>query len=94
MCYASLGGYNALHRMYREIQEPMLNAASEGFGRNPFAALVGQGAGKLVLNICAVFLLGCTKKVELSNVCNSIGYCNFIVCKFCKIFTRLGFKSF
>ncbi|KAF4514011.1 UNVERIFIED_CONTAM: hypothetical protein B566_EDAN018604 [Ephemera danica] len=29
-----------MQRMYREIQEPMLNAASEGFGRNPFAALV------------------------------------------------------
>nr|CAD7432863.1 unnamed protein product [Timema monikensis] len=34
------GGYNALQRMYRDIQEPMLSAASEQFGRNPFAALV------------------------------------------------------
>ncbi|KAF2885716.1 hypothetical protein ILUMI_20489 [Ignelater luminosus] len=34
------GGYNALQRMYRDIQEPMLNAASEQFSRNPFAGLV------------------------------------------------------
>lgn len=34
------GGYNALRRMYTELQEPMLNAAQEGFGtQNPFAAL-------------------------------------------------------
>ncbi|XP_063224696.1 ubiquilin-1 [Bacillus rossius redtenbacheri] len=38
------GGYNALQRMYREIQEPMLSAASEQFSRNPFAALV-ENAG-------------------------------------------------
>uniref|UniRef100_A0A1B6F189 UBA domain-containing protein n=3 Tax=Cuerna arida TaxID=1464854 RepID=A0A1B6F189_9HEMI len=31
------GGYNALQRMYRDIQEPMLNAASEQFSRNPYA---------------------------------------------------------
>ncbi|XP_059478938.1 ubiquilin-1 isoform X1 [Neocloeon triangulifer] len=36
------GGYNALQRMYREIQEPMLNAASESFGRNPFSATGGN----------------------------------------------------
>ncbi|XP_065349017.1 ubiquilin-1 isoform X1 [Cloeon dipterum] len=35
------GGYNALQRMYREIQEPMLNAANESFGRNPFSASSG-----------------------------------------------------
>ncbi|XP_014259404.1 ubiquilin-1 [Cimex lectularius] len=34
------GGYNALQRMYRDIQEPMLNAATEQFGANPFASLV------------------------------------------------------
>ena len=33
------GGYNALRRMYHDIQEPMLNAAQEQFGSNPFAAL-------------------------------------------------------
>ncbi|GAB1864962.1 Ubiquilin-1 [Camponotus japonicus] len=32
------GGYSALRRMYRDIQEPMLAAATNG--RNPFAALV------------------------------------------------------
>ncbi len=33
----ALGGFNALQRMYREIQEPLLNAASEHLGRNPYA---------------------------------------------------------
>jgi len=39
------GGYNALHRMYRDIQEPMLNAATEHFGQNPFAGLVSNAEG-------------------------------------------------
>jgi len=40
------GGYSALQRIYRDIQEPMMNAATESFGRNPFAGLVeGGGAG-------------------------------------------------
>ncbi|XP_017088135.2 ubiquilin-1 [Drosophila bipectinata] len=42
------GGYSALQRIYRDIQEPMMNAATESFGRNPFAGLVeggGSGAG-------------------------------------------------
>lgn len=34
------GGYNALQRMYRDIQEPMLSATTEQFTRNPFAGLV------------------------------------------------------
>ncbi|KAK7080973.1 Ubiquilin-1 [Halocaridina rubra] len=38
------GGYSALQRMYRDIQEPMLNAAQEQFGSNPFASLVGNNA--------------------------------------------------
>lgn len=34
------GGFNALQRMYRDVQEPMMDAA---FGnQNPFASLVGQ----------------------------------------------------
>ncbi|CAG2221243.1 DSK2 [Mytilus edulis] len=37
------GGFNALQRMYRDIQEPMLNAAQEGMGQNPFSALMGGG---------------------------------------------------
>lgn len=37
------GGYNALQRMYRDIQEPMLSAASEQFTRNPFSGLVEGG---------------------------------------------------
>lgn len=39
------GGYNALHRIYRDIQEPMLNAAS-GFGSNPFSGLVDSGSAE------------------------------------------------
>lgn len=34
------GGYSALQRLYRDIQEPLMNATSEQFGRNPFASLV------------------------------------------------------
>ncbi|ODM99105.1 Ubiquilin-1 [Orchesella cincta] len=34
------GGYNALQRMYRDIQEPMLNAVQERLAGNPFAGLV------------------------------------------------------
>ena len=29
--------------MYRDIQEPMMNAAQETIGNNPFAALAGSG---------------------------------------------------
>lgn len=39
------GGYNALTRIYRDIQEPMLNAAS-GFGSNPFSGLVDSGTAE------------------------------------------------
>ncbi|XP_052796681.1 ubiquilin-1-like [Mya arenaria] len=40
------GGFNALQRMYTDIQEPMMNAAQEGFGSNPFSGLVsGDSAG-------------------------------------------------
>ncbi|XP_042861532.1 ubiquilin-1-like [Penaeus japonicus] len=39
------GGYSALQRMYRDIQEPMLNAAQEQFGSNPFASLLGNAGG-------------------------------------------------
>lgn len=39
------GGYSALQRIYRDIQEPMLNAASEQFSRNPFAGLVDNSSG-------------------------------------------------
>ncbi|XP_010212670.1 PREDICTED: ubiquilin-1-like, partial [Tinamus guttatus] len=38
------GGYNALQRMYTDIQEPMLNAAQEQFGGNPFASLVSNAS--------------------------------------------------
>ncbi|XP_017066877.1 ubiquilin-1 [Drosophila eugracilis] len=43
------GGYSALQRIYRDIQEPMMNAATESFGRNPFAGLVdGAGSGAVI----------------------------------------------
>lgn len=38
------GGYNALQRMYRDIQEPMLSAASS-FTGNPFSGLVDNSDG-------------------------------------------------
>lgn len=41
------GGFNALHRIYRDIQEPMMNATS-GFGSNPFSGLVYNGTGENV----------------------------------------------
>ncbi|KAJ8386516.1 hypothetical protein AAFF_G00169860 [Aldrovandia affinis] len=37
------GGYNALRRMYTDIQEPMFSAAQ--FGNNPFSALGGNSDG-------------------------------------------------
>jgi len=45
ICFQSLpGGFGALQRMYHDIQEPMMNAATEGFGGgNPFAALLNSG---------------------------------------------------
>ncbi|XP_076354648.1 ubiquilin-1-like isoform X2 [Tachypleus tridentatus] len=36
------GGYNALRRMYTDLQEPMLSAAQEQLGGNPFAALINN----------------------------------------------------
>nr|XP_045217427.1 ubiquilin-4-like isoform X2 [Macaca fascicularis] len=36
------GGYNALCRMYTDIQEPMFSAAQEEFGNNPFSSLAGN----------------------------------------------------
>lgn len=37
------GGYNALRRLYTDVQEPMMNAAQEQFGSNPFATLAADG---------------------------------------------------
>ncbi|XP_053331213.1 ubiquilin-4 [Spea bombifrons] len=36
------GGYNALRRMYTDIQEPMFSAAREQFGSNPFSTAGGS----------------------------------------------------
>lgn len=43
------GGYNALQRMYRDIQEPMLSAATDP--RNPFAGLVENNPGEIQLGL-------------------------------------------
>lgn len=41
------GGYNALRRMYTELQEPMMNAAQEQLvGDNPFASFLNQNASR------------------------------------------------
>ncbi|XP_055375305.1 ubiquilin-4 [Condylostylus longicornis] len=36
------GGYNALQRIYRDIQEPMLNAATDSISRNPYSSLSSE----------------------------------------------------
>lgn len=36
------GGFNALERIYRELEEPMLNATRDQFSANPFAALINN----------------------------------------------------
>lgn len=46
--FLSSGGYNALQRMYRDIQEPMLNVASSMAG-NPFSGLVDNSGEYLAL---------------------------------------------
>ncbi|CAF2458237.1 unnamed protein product [Rotaria sp. Silwood2] len=39
------GGFNALQRIYHDVQEPMYSAAQEQFGNNPFAQLLtGNGS--------------------------------------------------
>ena len=46
------GGYNALRRMYTELQEPMLNAAQEQIvGDNPFASFLNQGSQRSSTNV-------------------------------------------
>lgn len=50
-----LGGYNALQRMYRDIQEPMLNVASSMAG-NPFSGLV-DNSGIILLILIYLFFL-------------------------------------
>ncbi|KAL8570751.1 hypothetical protein ACOMHN_006901 [Nucella lapillus] len=39
------GGFNALQRMYRDIQEPMMSAAQDTLGSNPFASSATSGSG-------------------------------------------------
>lgn len=39
------GGYNALTRMYRDVQEPMLNAAASQFSSNPYSGLNSGNTG-------------------------------------------------
>lgn len=54
------GGYNALRRMYTDIQEPMLNAAQEQVRndcRGPLKVNV-EGGGRLVVFVFVCFF-GC-----------------------------------
>ncbi len=39
------GGFNALQRIYHDVQEPMYSAAQEQFGNNPFAQLLAGNGG-------------------------------------------------
>ena len=39
------GGFNALQRIYHDVQEPMYSAAQEQFGNNPFAQLFTGNGG-------------------------------------------------
>lgn len=39
------GGFNALQRIYHDVQEPMYSAAQEQFGSNPFAQLFAGNPG-------------------------------------------------
>lgn len=59
-CFQSIpGGFNALQRMYHDIQEPMMSAAQDSMGGNPFASLVNNGefdaAGRLPLSYVSFF---------------------------------------
>ena len=53
LIFKILGGFNALQRMYREVQEPLLNAASEQLGRNPYA--VGGNTAEGILKMGSSF---------------------------------------
>lgn len=87
------GGYNALRRMYTDYQEPMLNAAQEQFGGNPFAGLVAgeneAGMAEIYVtdDVLVTFLRVPSQKLakkndisyDLSSTDNS---CYFIACNF------------
>lgn len=45
------GGFSALQRMYRDVQEPFMNAATEEFSRNTFATPSESGGGNTFFNI-------------------------------------------
>lgn len=47
------GGYNALRRMYTELQEPMMNAADQMTGENPFASFASQNTEQSGTNVQA-----------------------------------------
>ncbi len=54
------GGFNALQRIYQDVQEPMYSAAQEQFGNNPFAQLLtGNGGIQQIffLFIIQIFIL-------------------------------------
>lgn len=46
------GGYSALQRIYRDIQEPMMNAVTDQ-SRNPFSGLVDNSTGTTLIAVIA-----------------------------------------
>ena len=50
------GGYSALQRIYRDIQEPMMNAATDQYSRNPFSGLVDNSTGNHFFFVIHIFI--------------------------------------
>lgn len=54
--------------MYTEIQEPMMNAAQEQLGGNPFAALVNNSSGGKLIISCVSFPMQIEREVQRENI--------------------------
>lgn len=50
------GGFSALQRMYRDVQEPFMNAATEEFSRNTFATPSESGGGNYFQKLNIIIL--------------------------------------
>lgn len=51
------GGFSALQRMYRDVQEPFMNAATEEFSRNTFATPSESGGGNIYIFLINIKLI-------------------------------------
>jgi len=51
------GGFSALQRMYRDVQEPFMNAATEEFSRNTFAAPSESSGGNKLCSLYHCFFV-------------------------------------